>query len=179
MLLRRFAGGIPISIDADRASAEHHGTMKPYFPPRGSSALRRGRVSIESQWYLLTFCCHERNRYFLDPRCARPAVAVLSSDSLWRASMLSAWVLMPDHFHALVQLHSESLSRLVNRVKSVSSAAVRREVELPAAIWMRGFHDRALRVEDGLEQVEEYILLNPVRAGLGDDYPWRSKRISA
>ena len=135
--------------------------------------MRRGRASIEGQWYLLTFCCHERCRHFDNSRAAAVAAALLASTSLWRRSRLRAWVLMPDHFHALLQLHAESLGKLANRAKSVSSAAVRREIDLPTPLWMRGFHDRALGEEESLELAEQYILLNPMRAGLGEAYPYR------
>jgi hypothetical protein len=42
-------------------------------------------------------------------------------------------------------------------------------------IWQRSFWDRVTRSSDGLEAVIDYILANPVRAGLvreAGEYPW-------
>ena len=42
-------------------------------------------------------------------------------------------------------------------------------------VWQRGYWDHIVRREEGLYKVLQYILLNPVRAGLVDswwDYPW-------
>jgi REP element-mobilizing transposase RayT len=36
------------------------------------------------------------------------------------------------------------------------------------AVWQKGFHDHALRQEESLLSSAEYVLNNPVRAGLTD-----------
>jgi REP element-mobilizing transposase RayT len=37
-------------------------------------------------------------------------------------------------------------------------------------LWQRGFYDHILRAEEGLPEVARYILANPVRAGLAQDF---------
>jgi REP element-mobilizing transposase RayT len=85
-----------------------------------------------------------------------------------------AWVVMPDHFHWLVELKTMPLNDLVARVKSKGNHLVNKTLGRSGSIWQRGFHDRALRQEEDLKAVARYIVLNPVRAGLVrrvSDYP--------
>lgn len=101
-----------------------------------------------------------------------------SSKDLWLESRLLCWVLMPDHLHALVHLGaSEPLSSLVRRVKCITAAAANRIDMRRGAVWMPGFHDRAVRHVDDLDRIARYVMDNPVRTGLVTDaseYPYLS-----
>ena len=103
------------------------------------------------------------------------AGAITHPKSLGDARLL-AWVLMPDHLHALLQLgERDPLAQVVGRVKARSAAAVRRLSGNRTDVWFRGYHDRALRCEDDIHAVARYIIANPVRAGLvssSRDYPF-------
>jgi putative transposase len=145
-------------------------------PPPGHRALRRGRVSLTGQVYLVTFVTFGRIRWFDDVDAARCACRSLTDARGWRGSRCLAWVLMPDHWHGVVALgEGDSLTRLLNRLKSHSAQAVRRECGVADRIWGDGFHDRALRTDDDLLEVARYVVLNPFRAGLVrriGDYPY-------
>lgn len=90
-------------------------------------------------------------------------------------ALLLSWVLMPDHFHGLVQLRgSGTLSSCVQRVKSRSALACGR-AGAPRPVWARAFHDHAARKDDDLKGLARYIVANPVRAGIVAmvlDYPF-------
>ena len=146
---------------------------------RGHAALRRGRVSLRGQIYLVTFVTQSRNALFGDEALARPACRAFNDPLAWKQSRLLAWVLMPDHWHGLVELgREESLSSVICRLKANSARCVRRESEGLATVWARGFHDRALRSDHDVLSVARYVVMNPVRAGLvkrAGDYPyWNS-----
>ena len=85
-------------------------------------------------------------------------------------------VLMPDHWHAIVELGQDaSLGILANRVKGRSARHFNRVMRRDGAVWAAGFHDRALRREQDLVGVARYVVANPVRAGLVarvGDYPF-------
>ncbi len=81
---------------------------------------------------------------------------------------------MPDHFHLLVGPREGNLVDLIRGWKSFSSNTLRKE-GLEGPLWQRGFFDHALRQEEDIEAAANYIVNNPVRAGLvGDwrDYPY-------
>jgi REP element-mobilizing transposase RayT len=143
-----------------------------YFHSRD---LRSGRRSIPNQIYLVTTTTNDRHPLFSEFFLAAHACRSLAEASLWRDSRLLAWVLMPDHWHALVELgQSESLSRLLGRVKAVSAIAINRHRGDRGAVWQPGFHDRALRYDESLVNAARYLIANPLRAGLvarPGDYP--------
>ena len=147
----------------------------PAFPPVGRRALRQGRVSIPGQLYLLTTVTRHRECLFLDPVRARVVSRVIHAASTWADSRLLVWVLMPDHWHGLLQLGGESLGRVMHRFKACASRALHESCGLDGTPWARSFHDHALRADEDIKAAARYIIGNPVRAGLAESvlaYPY-------
>jgi putative transposase len=142
----------------------------------GYRALRKGRCSISGQCYLITTVCAGRTPRFADWDAASRMSSTLVESRLWRTSRLQCWVLMPDHLHLMVELGSEPLPRLVQRVKAITSRTLNRFAGVHAqALWMPGYHDRALRRDEDLQAVARYVIANPLRAGLAESiggYPY-------
>ena len=140
---------------------------KPSFPAHGKANLRRGRISETGRVYLITFCTAERADVFSNPAQARAFVLALHSRSLLKQSKLLCWVLMPDHWHGLIELGpTDTVSTLVGRIKGVTANSINTNREVRGRVWSIGFHDRALRKEEDLLTIARYIVRNPVRAGL-------------
>ena len=113
------------------------------MPP--SRDLRKGRVTIQGQIYLLTFVTDGRKLRFADLFCARLMVQTLMNS---RYTDTLAFVVMPDHVHWLVQLlEGSGLCRVVQMVKSVSAHRLNRHLGRKGRIWQDGFHDHAIRRE--------------------------------
>ena len=142
--------------------------------PQGH-AMRKGRVSIEGQVYLVTTVTRERRRLFADFDLACCASRALTEPESWNDAICLAWVLMPDHVHLLIELGPcEPLSLVVGRVKARISVSLRRECGL-SAIWQHGFHDHALRSDESVREAARYLVANPIRAGLASSaggYPF-------
>ena len=104
------------------------------------------------------------------------AARSLSEARLWRTSKLLCWVLMPDHWHGLVELSdTEAISTLVSRIKAVSARAINLATHQRIPVWASGFHDRAVRRDEDRVAIAHYIVRNPIRAGLCTcvgDYPF-------
>jgi putative transposase len=130
-----------------------------------SNELRRGRVSVVGQTYHVTVTTVDRIRFFNYFWQARAVVASLKQSDHAGLTQTRALVVMPDHFHWLFELRNDTLSRVVSRVK----ASVTRQLSLDVPIWQRGFHDHALRREENVANISDYIIHNPVRAGLVRD----------
>lgn len=140
--------------------------MTIYLRP-GQKSLRKGRASIPGQIYFITIVCHDRKRAFADWECALGAANILTETRLWRNSKLLCWVLMPDHWHGLIQLaDEESLSKLMQRVKAVSAKNINIIRKSSDSVWQKCFFDRGLRTAEDIRSVGEYIIANPIRAGL-------------
>ena len=122
--------------------------------------LRKGRYSEPSRLYLVTAVTRGRRPVFADLQSARALINILRNEDLRNQVQTWAYVVMPDHFHWLLQLNDEALSKVVGRVKSLSSR------QLGRSLWQDGFHDRAVREEDDLKAMARYVIANPLRAGL-------------
>ncbi|MDI1332028.1 MULTISPECIES: transposase [Pseudomonas] len=136
--------------------------------------LRVGRYAEASRIYLLTSNTLHRIPVFKDFTLGRLVVDQFrNAQNLGLANSL-AWVVMPDHFHWLIELQQGSLSELMQKTKSMSTKAVKQRTGRNISLWQRGFHDRALRREEDLVKLARYVVANPLRAGLVEklgDYP--------
>ena len=142
----------------------------------GHSALRRGRTNIAGQVYLVTTCTHARERRFDTWDTGHAASLVIGEQSVWKPSRLLAWVLMPDHWHGLIELSTgDCLSRAMRRFKAKIARAVNQSEGRRGALWAQSFHDRALRRDEDARAAARYLIANPIRAGIVDcpgDYPF-------
>ena len=84
---------------------------------------------------------------------------------------------MPDHLHLLLEglAGGSDLRRCIKLAKQRSSYAL---IQLGRGrLWQPGYHDRIVRQDEDLSRYADYILQNPVRAGLvtrAADYPYAS-----
>ncbi|MGE8065403.1 REP-associated tyrosine transposase [Pseudomonas sp. NPDC089569] len=136
--------------------------------------LRTGRRSESGRIYLLTAVTHERQPIFQDWRVGRVVVNEFKRAQEAGNATSIAWVVMPDHFHWLVELHSGDLPKLMQTIKARSARAINMKRGHPERLWQKGYFDRALRWEEDLKLAARYIISNPLRAGLVDhigEYP--------
>jgi REP element-mobilizing transposase RayT len=117
-----------------------------------------------------------RQTIFDDWRMAAIAARALANRELWRDARLCCWVLMPDHWHAMIQLFpGAQLSAVVRRARVVSARAVNQARRADGAVWAKAFHDRALRDDESVVDAARHVVANPVRAGLARsvrEYPF-------
>ncbi|MGI3748358.1 MAG: REP-associated tyrosine transposase [Janthinobacterium lividum] len=136
--------------------------------------LRTGRYSQSGQIYLITAVTHQRQCFFGNWQMGRLLVQQFRDAQAQGLANSLAWVVMPDHFHWLVELGDCDLEKLVLGVKSHTARNVNKSLGRSGRFWQRGFHDRAIRDEENLQSVARYIVANPIRAGLVrrvQDYP--------
>jgi len=139
-----------------------------------SHRLRIGRYGEVNRIYLLTTNTIGRVPVFRDFTLGRLVVDQFryAQNQAWVKSL--AWVVMPDHFHWLIELQQGSLNELMQKTKSLSTRAVNLSAGRKGSLWQKGYHDRALRREDDLVRLARYVVANPLRAGLVGklgDYP--------
>ncbi len=162
-----------IDADAEGGTAPHARIM--VLHSSGHRALRKGRASLPGQVYLLTTTTASRRPLFAGWDLASRTCSVLAAPATWDDARLLCWVLMPDHWHGLLQLGPRtSPPAAMNRFKALTTKTLRR-CGVEGTVWARAFHDHALRREEDLRDVARYLVLNPVRAGLVrrvGDYPF-------
>jgi len=85
---------------------------------------------------------------------------------------------MPDHIHLFVSPpRNLRLENYVRLLKQHLNRALR--VDLPnGRLWQPGFFDHLIRAHESYQEKWEYVLQNPVRAGLverSQDWPYQGE----
>ncbi|MBC2713858.1 MAG: transposase [Desulfobacteraceae bacterium] len=144
--------------------------MNEFKPANGSKNLRKGRVSIVGQYYMITTAAYNKNEVF---NLTGAADAVLNSlywlDKQKRIDLQAA-VVMPDHLHFVAKLNSGTLSGVMHSLKSFTSKKIKSDLNLKNNIWQSQYHDHAICGDDELTKTITYCLNNPVRANIVDDF---------
>lgn len=139
-----------------------------------SHLLRIGRCSEVGRAYLLTSVTHCRQPVFSNWRLGRLLVEEFRRAHEHGQANSIAWVVMPDHFHWLMQLENASLGNVIGSIKSRCTLKVNQLTDRRGPLWQTGYHDRAIRDGEDLKPFARYIIANPLRAGLVQkigDYP--------
>ncbi|WP_133002587.1 MULTISPECIES: REP-associated tyrosine transposase [Marinomonas] len=129
--------------------------------------LRKGRCSQSQGEYFITFKTEGNRTYFQDFKLACLFCQQIEVNEINHQCTWLAWVLMPDHFHGLVRLDSQTdLSAVIGSLKGRSAKILNHSRNSKGRIWQTRFYDRALRSEDDRKNIARYIVANPLRKKL-------------
>ncbi|MGH9865197.1 MAG: REP-associated tyrosine transposase [Candidatus Acidiferrales bacterium] len=108
----------------------------------------------------------------------RALADILSSRREEHGFLLTAWVFLPNHWHAILFPRAPlTVSRVMESVKVSSTLRINRERDEKETLWQSRFFDQALRTVKEYGETIEYIHWNPVKAGLVSrpkDWRWSS-----
>ncbi|MDD2229210.1 MAG: transposase [Candidatus Cloacimonetes bacterium] len=85
---------------------------------------------------------------------------------------LHAYCLMPNHIHLLIKPLQNTagdyhkLSTIVQRLKSYTAKEINHIIGKQGKVWGDDYFDRYIRCQDDYNNTANYILYNPVKAGL-------------
>ncbi len=156
---------------------DEHGTYKTFGKRR--SLRMSGYDYRESRAYHITWGTFERRTLLTDKDLAFEVVRILEQEAVRTLTDLYAYCVMPDHVHVLLQPNGVDLIQFVQAVKG-KTTRIYWKLGGAGKLWQRGFHDHILRGEESLHGIAQYILANPVRAGLTDDivaYPFSGSTV--
>ena len=139
---------------------------------------RLPRRDLEGHCYFLTCCVDRRRPLLTRPELAKHLVGLYSEvrgrGDIW----LHAYVVMPDHYHALLTLIEErSITAVVRKVHAPFAKHYRALTGDNDRVWQRRFYDHVIRNDADWQGKWDYIHGNPVIAELVDNpvaYPWSS-----
>ncbi len=112
------------------------------------------------------------------------AIAQVVVDAIRRGAdydyLLHAWVVMPNHVHLLITPQVE-VSQLMRKLKDASARYANKLLsQTGQSFWQDESYDHFVRSSEELLRIENYIIQNPVRAGLAaspGQYRWSSASI--
>lgn len=140
---------------------------------------RRKRHHLPEEVYVgqnhvifITICVANRGRWLTESELApipRSEILKIHTDH-----PVIGYCIMPDHLHMLLCNAGTALGTIMNGFKGRTSRLVRK-ARPGLQVWQEGYWDHIIRKEEGLYKVLQYVLLNPVRAGLVSNwwnYEW-------
>ena len=75
-----------------------------------------------------------------------------------------AWVVLPDHFHMIIDPVNNNLSEIIQRIKMSFASHYRKENNIKSGrIWQNRFWDHILRDQRDMNHHINYIHYNPVK----------------
>ena len=91
---------------------------------------------------------------------------------------LTAWVFLPDHWHAILYPPFPlSIAQAMSAIKVSSMVAINHGRQEEGELWQERYFDRAQRTVKEYAETVEYIHLNPVKRGLvaqPEEWKWSS-----
>lgn len=139
-------------------------------PQKGSKLLRKGRASVKNQHYLITSAVYEKKPLLNQAKAAKIVLESLHWLEDRGKITLDAAVVMPDHLHFVAGLKHGTLSDTMHSLKSYTAQKINSLLQKAGPFWQRHYHDHAVREDEDLNAVVNYVLQNPVRAGLTNDF---------
>lgn len=139
---------------------------------------RLGRLEelwVDEPIYFLTACLEGRRPLLNNPE-SHESFRRFCHKAVELGILVGRYVLMPEHVHLFVWFPETGpeLSMWIKSLKSSMSKHWRRQ-KIPAPHWQKGFFDHVLRSPEPHERKWEYVVQNPVRAGLvarPEDWPY-------
>ncbi len=117
----------------------------------------------ETRTYLVTAVTAQRRRLFQVTANAELFRQTLFDYREQGRFLLHAFVIMPDHFHALITPASEvSLEKAMQFIKGGFSFRLKSKMD----VWMRSFNESQISTAEKFADCVRYIEENPVRARL-------------
>lgn len=145
-------------------------------------------------YYFITICVQNHACLFgeiLDGKMHQNELGTILNKE-WRESLSSypnikadQWVVMPNHFHGLIQIldflprnkgyvntghlsvnerRKMLIPKVIGKFKMHTSKSINQVFNQKGrSLWMRGYWDRVVRNEAELEKIRQYIVNNPLR----------------
>jgi putative transposase len=115
------------------------------------------RYIVREATFFVTVITSQRQPFLL----RRPEIF----EKAWGGRQLDAWVVLPDHFHAVLQVGDESISDVMHRFKIQYYHLHRRHFG-PGRVWQNRFWEHVVRDQEDLNKRINYVHYNPVHHGL-------------
>ena len=128
-------------------------------------------IDARKEDYFITVCCEERGQNQLANSKIGfrllETVMYRNSRDIWYAHIA---LLMPDHVHLILAFPDidKRVQTIVSKWKEWTAKSLKIE-------WQRDFFEHRLRKEESFREKADYILANPIRAGLVkkvEDWPY-------
>jgi REP-associated tyrosine transposase len=121
------------------------------------------RATASARTFFVASSISDKRNPLQSERSAGRFVRVLYDYRGQRKFRLHEFVVVPDHFHALLSVGSDvTIERAVQFIKGGFAFRAGREFGFIAPVWQKGFSEVRIRDADAFLKTREYIRNNPV-----------------
>lgn len=140
---------------------------------------RLRRLVLSDRFFFVT-CNVLRGRRFLSEMELGLLARLIASRRSKHGFLLTAWVLLPDHWHAIIYpRYPLTISEVLETIKVSATRRINCGRQTAGPLFQSRFFDRALRTVKEYGETVEYIHGNPVRRGYvsqPEEWKWSSAR---
>jgi REP element-mobilizing transposase RayT len=140
------------------------------------------RIEFAGALYHVTSRGNERRRIFRSDRDRITFLSLLGEAAERFGWSVTAYVLMTNHFHLVIQTPEANLSKGMHWLNGTYAGAFNRKHERSGHLFQGRFHAKLIEKEAYFTRVLRYVVLNPVRAKMverPEQYRWSSYRATA
>jgi putative transposase len=131
------------------------------IPPRRADPAN---VTAGARTFFVTSSIWGKRRLLQSDRSAGLLLTVLYDYRAQGKFRLHEFVVMPDHFHVLLTVESDTtIERAVQFIKGGFAFRAGRELGMRAPIWQKGFSEVRILDAQAFERARQYIWNNPVK----------------
>jgi REP element-mobilizing transposase RayT len=124
------------------------------------------RLAFEGAFYHVTTRGNERKKIFLSHADYEKFLTYLTEGIYKYGIILHAYILMPNHYHLIVETPKANLSLLMHRLNSAYTTYFNIKRHRTGHLFQGRYKAILIDVDNYLLELSRYIHLNPVRAGV-------------
>jgi len=146
-----------------------------------SHLKRLDRIWIDNPIFFITTCTEDRMNILANPEVAAILVEEWKTTHARHRWHIGRYVIMPNHVHFFCTPENEAddLSVFMKFWKEWTSKKIKKTCNIiEGSVWQKEFFDHLLRSEESYAEKWDYVLNNPVRAGLVKEvgeWPWQGE----
>ena len=136
--------------------------------------LARIFQSYDPPVYFITFNTFKRRKILANERI-HVRFKAFAAQAEKQGAAVGRYVIMPDHMHCFIRIAPDKRIGTTIRLLKRSLSSV---LEAPPPHWQPGFFDHVLRHSKSYRDKWNYVVQNPVRAGLAEqanDWPYQGE----
>ena len=120
--------------------------------------------------YFVTIVCNGKIPVFADESIVKEILELLKDISLSYGFSIWAYCFMPEHLHLLIEGQKEdsNLKKFIPMLKQKTSYVYRKKTG--GKLWQENYYEHVLRKDEDIKNVARYVLENPMRRKLADNF---------
>ena len=142
------------------------------MPSRGHQKPRRLKsFSYRGYYrYFITIRSHDFKHHFVNDEVVDKLIEILKSTAEQKSFLVWAYCFMPDHVHLLIEGKKSNADMKVFVALFKQRTAYWFKRIHGVQLWEANYYEHVLRNDEATRAVARYIIENPVRKGMVEDY---------